>query len=234
MWTRIRVPRPLTSNVINTKRQMNLNKYLETFFPNLKLQKPLFYNWQNGLRFEVGSELIPTMKDSEKDIINLEYFDKALDRAIELFQFSFDSDDEIIIVYQRYSKNRQKIKKNNFYLRAIDNIKSKKVENCKLRNLYSTDSYETNKEHWHRLAVHSKANEINYKRMLNRLIYLDFGFAGPEVYFINKTKNIIFHLYDDRGLDIIASDKKDLESIYQKFNHWILDYDRKQIDALFK
>jgi len=41
---------------------MNLNKYLETFFPDLKLQKPLVYNWQNSLRFEVGSESIPAMK----------------------------------------------------------------------------------------------------------------------------------------------------------------------------
>ena len=130
---------------------MNLNQYLETTFPNLKLQKPLFYNWHNSLRFEIGLESMPTMK-----------------------------------------------------------------------------------EHWHRLVIHTEVSEVNYKRILSRLVYLDFGFAGPEVYFVNKTKNIIFNLYDDRGLDIIASEKKDLKNTYQKFNNWILDYDRKQIDALFK
>ena len=213
---------------------MNLNKYLETFFPKLKLQKPLFYNWQNSLRFEVGLESMPTMKDREKGIINLEYFEKALDRAVELFKYSFDNDDEIIIVCQRYSKNRQKIKKYNFCLLAINSLKSKKIESFKLRNLYSIDSYDTNKEHWHRLAIHLKVEEVDYINILNRLVYSDFGNDGPEVYFINKTKKVIFNLYDDRGLDIIASEKKDLKDTYQKFNNWILDYDKKQIDALFK
>ena len=214
---------------------MNLNKYLETFFPELKLQKPLFYNWQNGLRFEVGLESMPTMKDREKNIINLEYFEKALDRAVELFKYSFDNDDEIIIVCQRYSSNRQRIRKKNFCLTAIENITSKKIESFKLRNLYE-DDYETKKEHWHRIAVHLKVSEINYCLILNKLIYLDFGGYGqtPEIYFINKTKNLIFNLYDDRGLDIIATEKLTLENTYQKFNNWILEYDRKKIDALFK
>ena len=213
---------------------MNLNKYLDTSFPNLKLQKPLFYNWKNGLRFEIGLESVPTMKDPEKDIVNLEYFEKALERAIKLFKYAFHDNDEIIIVCQRYSKNREKIKKNSLFLRAINNLKTKGIESFKLRNLYSEDGYGTKKEHWHRIAIHLNTSEVDYTTILKRLTYLDFGAVGPEVYFINKTKNIIFNLYDDRGLDIIASDKKDLENTYQKFNKWILDYDRKQIDALFK
>lgn len=65
---------------------------------------------------------------------------------------------------------------------------------------------------------------------------LDFGGYGqtPEIYFINKIKNNIFNLVDDRGLDIIAKDKESLVDIYSKFNSWILEYDREKIDLIFK
>lgn len=56
--------------------------------------------------------------------------------------------------------------------------------------------------------------------------------SDVEIYFVNITKRIIFHMYDDRGLDIIASDVETLKPIYTKFNNWILDYNRIQIDAL--
>jgi hypothetical protein len=213
---------------------MNLNKYLDTSFPNLKLQKPLFYSWSNGLRFEIGPESMPTMRDAEKSILNLEYFKEALDRAVKLFEYTFNKDDKIILVCQRYARNKQKIKKRSFCLHAINNLKLKKMESFKLRNLYPEDEYNTKKEHWHRVAVHLKRDEMDYIRILKRLTLFDFGANGPEVYFINQTKNLIFNLYDDRGLDIIASEKKDLKNIYQKFNNWILDYDRKKIDALFR
>jgi hypothetical protein len=41
------------------------------------------------------------------------------------------------------------------------------------------------------------------------------------------------HMYDDRGLDVIASGKESLRTIYHAFNPWILDYDRGRIDQVF-
>nr|WP_246187573.1 DUF3885 domain-containing protein [Ornithinibacillus caprae] len=45
---------------------------------------------------------------------------------------------------------------------------------------------------------------------------------------------MIYHLYDDRGCDVIASNKEDLYSLYKECNKWILDYDRVEIDKVFK
>ena len=208
---------------------MNLNKYLEVTFPNLKLQRPLFYNWKYGLRFEIGL--------GSMQVLNLEYFEKALERAIELFKNVFEGEDEIIIVCQRYSSNRQKIKKRNFCFLAIDDIESKKVESFKIKNIYLENHNQKfdKKEHYHRVAVHLKVNEIKYQPILNKLIYGDFTLGNvPEIYFINRTKDLIFQLYDDRGLDIISKEKPTLQSTYKNFNSWILDYNRKEIDALFK
>ncbi|WP_459768177.1 DUF3885 domain-containing protein [Alkaliphilus crotonatoxidans] len=46
--------------------------------------------------------------------------------------------------------------------------------------------------------------------------------------------NIIYHLYDDRGLDLISNNKASLEKLYIKYNSWILDYDRDRINNLFR
>lgn len=61
-----------------------------------------------------------------------------------------------------------------------------------------------------------------------------YGFLGSkEVYFINLDKQIIFHMYDDRGLDIIASKIEVLKSVYFKFNHLLLEVNRNEIDKNF-
>ncbi|WP_236809626.1 DUF3885 domain-containing protein [Bacillus glycinifermentans] len=44
---------------------------------------------------------------------------------------------------------------------------------------------------------------------------------------------MVFHLYDDRGCDVIAARKEDLEPLYSRLNEWILDVDRDRIDRLF-
>ena len=55
-----------------------------------------------------------------------------------------------------------------------------------------------------------------------------------EVYFVSLKREIIFNMYDDRGLDIIASNKQAIASLYHKYNSWLLDYDREAIDSVFK
>jgi hypothetical protein len=41
-------------------------------------------------------------------------------------------------------------------------------------------------------------------------------------------------MYDDRGLDIIAAEIDTLRLVYKKYNHWILECNKEEIDAKFK
>jgi hypothetical protein len=54
-----------------------------------------------------------------------------------------------------------------------------------------------------------------------------------SIYVFDVENHVMLHLYDDRGLDIVAYDKATLIPIYNKLNKWILEYDRKQIDKMF-
>jgi Domain of unknown function (DUF3885) len=56
---------------------------------------------------------------------------------------------------------------------------------------------------------------------------------GGRVYFINTLTHAIVHIYDDRGMDVIATNRESLRGLYREFNEWILDYDGGAIDRRF-
>ncbi|QGQ93781.1 DUF3885 domain-containing protein [Paenibacillus psychroresistens] len=57
---------------------------------------------------------------------------------------------------------------------------------------------------------------------------------GQKIYFINKEKNILFHMYDDRGCIAHTLSKEDIRPLYDKYNDWLVDYWRAYINNIFK
>lgn len=57
--------------------------------------------------------------------------------------------------------------------------------------------------------------------------------AGVLTWLIDPKAALMLHVYDDRGMDLIAKDPKHLKSIYDRFNPWLLDYDRDRMSKLF-
>lgn len=55
-----------------------------------------------------------------------------------------------------------------------------------------------------------------------------------DVYFFSIDKQAGFRIYDDRGCDIWANSIETLKPIYEKLNSWILNYNRPEIDKMFK
>jgi len=45
---------------------MLLNDFMNDNFPNLQLSPPLFYNWEIGIRFELGLEWNTIQKDCDR------------------------------------------------------------------------------------------------------------------------------------------------------------------------
>lgn len=208
-----------------------MKTYLSEKFPNLKLERPLFYSWPIGIRFEIGNPDIKLWIDSKKTTLNKEYFDEALKRAKSIFDFLFHDEDNIIFVYQQYSDGRRKINRRSHIMQLLDksNILNRKYS--RVKNIYELTN---RKSYWHRLSLSLKKSELNIPEIINYILYSDFGSGCGECYFINKSKDTILILYDDRGMDIIANNKDNLTAVYKTYNKWILDYDREQIDKIFK
>ncbi len=77
---------------------------------------------------------------------------------------------------------------------------------------------------------------IQWEVLLGEIIAADLGgFASlaSSVYFLNTRENILYHLYDDRGLDIAAEKRESLLPLYRQFSAWLLPYDWGRMEETF-
>jgi len=206
-------------------------KFLDSNFKGIEIKKPLFYRWNIGLRFDL--QVGKTNTD--------EYFRIVQKRANTLFESAFKSDDEIFLVLNEFKRRKRKIRVRNFIFSQIKNLEKNKIGYRRLLRLFDVDKF----DRWNQGIIKTTIEQFNYKNILAAIGNNDFpsreprldllgGFTSKEIYFINIKKSLIFHMYDDRGLDMIASDVKTLHPIYEKYNDWILDDDRKIIDEQMK
>jgi hypothetical protein len=52
-------------------------------------------------------------------------------------------------------------------------------------------------------------------------------------FLLNTSTSVMLHVYDDRGMDVIACDPAKLQGVYSGFADWLLDYDRERMAKLF-
>jgi hypothetical protein len=216
---------------VQTTKQ-EYRQFLKDNFKGLRLRASLFYSWDIGLRFDLQ------VGNTDTD----EYFQEVTRRASTIFQTVFDNSDKIFVVFMDYKYKRRKIRFSTFTFQQIDGLKKTDVSYSKENRLYELDD----KFDIRNIAIiKTTMQKINYANILTAIGHTDFPprrprldqkgvFTAKEVYFINVDKKLIFHMYDDRGLDIISADKETLRPIYLKHNDWLLDYDRKQIDKQFE
>ncbi|GAA4785897.1 hypothetical protein GCM10023231_12240 [Olivibacter ginsenosidimutans] len=118
-------------------------------------------------------------------------------------------------------------------------MKKEEISFSVLHQLYDHDKGNV----YNRAVVLTTVGRLDVVSLLSAIAHKDFpGWQPPlgqeplsskDIYLINISKHIIFHMYDDRGLDILAAVKEDIGWLYQKYKDWLLDYDRQQMDATF-
>ena len=212
---------------MDTKQEYR--QFLNNNFKGLRLKMPLFYSWNFGLRFDL--QVGGTNTD--------EYFKEVTRRASIIFQTAFEKSDKVYLVFMDYKYKRRKIRFENFTFKQVSNLKKTEVLYSKEKGLYQPNGkYDV-------AIIKLTADRINYENILTAIGHSDFSPRQPrldnngfltskEVYFINIEKKLIFHMYDDRGLDIVATDKETLRPIYKRHNDLILGYDRERIDKQFE
>jgi hypothetical protein len=202
-----------------------VKSFLKDNSENFTLSKPVFYNSKFGLRFDLHNG----------DIYNDEYFNEVIERASTIFESTFSLDDKILLVYIDYKHKRRKIRFHNYIFRQIKNLKRKEIIYSKRNQNGVSDNI---------ALADITLDRINYKNIFRVIANIDFdrepkldkygSLTGKEIYFINVDKGLAFHMYDDRGLDIVSSNSENLKPIFTKHNKWILDYDRSKIEKQFK
>lgn len=206
-------------------------EFFDMNFKGLVLKQPLFYNWSLGLRF-----------DLQVGETNTEpYFTEVLKRASTLFEAAFLPTDSVLVLLIDYKYKRRKIRFGNYVFKQLTGLTKSEISYSVLRNLYQDSSNPVN---FNSAIIKTTTAKINHVAILKAIGNTDFPPRQPrldhygvlsskEVYFINVDQKLIFHMYDDRGLDLIAESIETLRPIYNTYSAWILDYDRPSIQAKF-
>jgi hypothetical protein len=57
--------------------------------------------------------------------------------------------------------------------------------------------------------------------------------AGVSTYIVDLPSRLLAHVYDDRGMDVVAMERGPLQSLHAEYRPWLLDYDIDRMDATF-
>lgn len=57
--------------------------------------------------------------------------------------------------------------------------------------------------------------------------------ARVVTFLLDSSRSVMLHVYDDRGMDVIAYDPAKLHGLHTDFADWLLDYDRERMTKLF-
>jgi len=209
-----------------------LNNFMNNNFPTLELRPALFYSWNIGIRFELGVNW-----KREYDYVDNPYVLGVYHRAITLFEALHSPKDDIFVVIDvnhlnRGKNSRRKLK--NFSTFVDKSLLYRLNHETKL-NVFDEDD-EQGIHKTHRFTLKCKTTDLNYIKLLKAICNQDLALKPSiyhRVYFVNINKRTIFHVYDDRGCDLLAASPATIKGIYDQFNDWILDYDRIRINNVF-
>ncbi|WDL93857.1 DUF3885 domain-containing protein [Bacillus sp. HNR-4] len=212
---------------------MRLKEYMLETFPNLELRPPLFYNGDIGIRFKLGVNY-----DCTNIYENCPYLEGVYNRAITLFQSLHSKTDDMYIVVDvnDYADGETFKHKLNIFSKYVKEKSDLfKLQKNTIPYVFPEDDedglYKT-----HRYTLKCKVSNLKYIPMIKAICNQDMGIKPRifhMVYFININKNTIFHIYDDRGCDVLATSPSTIRNMYHTYNDWVLEYDRNKIDKVF-
>src|ERR1700733_9137768 len=195
-------------------RMFDLPQFMFSHFPCVDFGGDLFGQWPVGIRFEIGLEQVS--------------------RATKLHEFIFSGADDCVLVSQDWSSDSidicaERITPLFSTPGVFPNAPPSEFQTVEVSPFDQTPYRLT----WARLPM----DGFNADHMLQAVANRERGGTpsiGSGVYAIDDRAKLILHMYDDRGLDIIAANASTLVPLYERYADWILDNQRRKIDLRFK
>jgi hypothetical protein len=188
-----------------------LPEFMFSHFNRVDFGGNLFEQWPVGIRFEIGIEQVS--------------------RAVKLFELTFSKTNDCILVSQDWKQNRRLAKRFTplFKTPGIFPSEPSLFQTIEVSPFDETPYRLT----WTRLTPRAFDSVLMFQAIANGEQPGDPKISS-KVYVIDPRSKTIMHMYDDRGLDIIATKLKTLRPVYEGFSDWILDNQRHRIEFRFK
>ena len=195
-----------------------------------QLTHPIFYNSPIGIRFNIGDngDEVYIDKSDEELSVNPNYITACLERSLKIYH-GLKSEPDLLAIEGYLCENEPVEDFISSVVSATDLPQPNEI-NSKIKH--------NDKDEFTHVFLFWKLNDFNPNKLLEKIIKADLGngnvFLTSSVYLVCTKDNVLFHLYDDRGADLVADKKEKIQHIYYKLNDFILDYDREKIDRIFK
>jgi len=195
-----------------------------------ELTHPIFYNSPIGIRFNIGDNGNDVYIDESREelSVNPNYVTACLERSLKIYH-SLKSEPDLLAIEGYLCENESVEDFISSVVSATDSPQPNEIKSELTRD---------DEDEFVHVFLLWNLNDFNPNKLLEEIIKSDLGsgnfFLSSSVYFVCTKDNVLFHLYDDRGADLVADKKEKIQHIYYELNDLILDYDREKIDDIFK
>ncbi|MFI3100965.1 DUF3885 domain-containing protein [Streptococcus suis] len=198
---------------------MQLQDWLSDFqFGEHQLVGPFFYGTPLALRFEIGPA------EEAEELPRKVYLDRAYARAVELFEQASSEYDYVLL-----SLLRQEDRDIDTYLWHFSSkFNFDKVPEPELIEVEDLTGDVLVFERY-LLPV----TDQDLKALLKEIIKADhggFNYLSSSVLFLSSQDNIIYHCYDDRGVDIAVLDDDKRRQLFTDCHDLLFDYDMEEME----
>jgi hypothetical protein len=202
---------------------------IETAFGHRGFPTPLFYTFPIGLRFElgVGKGVVPR-------------FVSAFTRSRRIAHALFEHAPSLTVVWVRHQspgtlenvpvEDSRALKEalgfDGAFGRAVAGVVSK-------RGGSPGDAVQA---YWFAAEVPDWREQIDgilWSSCAREMAIRPRGIPGM-FYLVDFERRLALHVYDDRGMDVVAMNHAAIARLYHDFGDWLLDYDRKRMAAVFE
>lgn len=194
---------------------------MEEHYKGLELSLGFYHKWDVGIHVELGDD------DAINQKLNMPKFHIEYQQIFEIIPLLFKKTDDIIVVVNSYPNETKKTVYPNFFQRYVKDQKKK----------YSLHLQEFNSEFdeddifVQQMELYCTVADLKLELLLKTCIHEDFFsenprlkrkncIYAPDVFLINVNTNCIFHLYDDRGCEIINTDIEFHNELKDYFKEW--------------
>lgn len=188
----------------------DLPAFMLSHFNRVDFGGNLFNQWPVGIRFEIGIEQVS--------------------RAAKLYEFMFAKADDCILVSQDWTMGEEIVSLSTplFATPGILPTDPNQRESVEVSPFDETPYRLT----WKRFSPLSLNAPQMFQAIANRE-QDGMPKVSSGVFVIDPRSKIIMHMYDDRGLDIIATELNTLRPLFESFGDWVLENQRHRIAFRF-
>ncbi len=203
---------------------MKITKLMEEHYKGLLLTPGIYHSLDLGIHIELGEDIYQINDDGK---LNMKRFHTVYRQVAEIFPLLFKKKDDVIVVVNSYPSETNKIVYPNFFQRYVK-VQQRKYSLRLHEFIWQFDEDDVIVQ---QMELFCKVSDLKLEYLLKTLIHVDFGslnprlrkkycIYAPDIFFVNVRTKCIFHIYDDRGCEIMNTDVKLHKELVEYFKKW--------------